>query len=57
MSDNVNGPALGYIVSASEFYKLGIYGFLTSADIGPRFPQTDPEKFRKHMSKLDLVTA
>lgn len=57
MSDNVNGTALGYIVSAYEFYKRGIYGFLTSADIGPRYPQTDPEKLKKLLANKDLITA
>lgn len=57
MSNNVNGPVLGYIKSAHRFHGLGIYGFMTSADIGPQFPETDLEKLKQLQNQKELVNA
>ena len=57
MSDNVNGPALGYLVAAKEMFDRNIFGFMTSADIGPKFPQTDMEKLHRLFKTKELVTA
>jgi hypothetical protein len=57
MSDNVNGPALGYMLAAHYLHKRNISGFMTSADIGPKFPETDQEKLHKLFKSKELVMA
>lgn len=57
MSDNVNGPALGYMLGAYEMYNRHITGFMTSADIGPKFPQTDKAKLNELLKTKELVKA
>ncbi len=37
MVDNVCGPALGFMLRATELYERGFYGLMTSADLMPRF--------------------
>ncbi|MEW5819588.1 MAG: saccharopine dehydrogenase-like oxidoreductase [Cyanobacteriota bacterium] len=57
MSDNVNGPALGYMASAYEMYQRKVFGFMTSADIGPKFLQTDKNKLEQLIKEKELVNA
>ncbi len=42
MVDNVCGPALGFMLRATEMHQRGFYGLITSADIMPRFASRVP---------------
>lgn len=55
MSDNVNGPVLGYMLAAYQLHQRKIFGFMTSADIGPKFPETDSHKLNKLLKTTELV--
>lgn len=57
MSDNVNGPALGYMAAAKDMFDRNINGFMTSADIGPKFLETDRQKLEKFVKVQELTQA
>jgi hypothetical protein len=57
MADNVNGPVLGYMAAAKELFDRNITGFMTSANIGPKFIETDKAKLEQLFKSNQLVTA